>query len=272
MPLITRGFGFYLWGTAHIVWLFFFLIAMLRLPATGSVGGEPPERADFDRLQEFFKWAEYDSVIVLGEHLSLNRNLKDKEVARVRLDLGVAYYAKGRVTESILQFIKSQQLDSGIVLDPLYADKEIMDHYRFTLESQAYLDSVRQVDGQRFVGSARGRAKVDLVFSLIGFSAGVIGATLAANSYSEGEMAYRDLEYAATVSGKPADYLSAKKAVRAADRRTLAFSVMGAGSFIAGGCMLAEFLVLKKRFGNLPIDGSFSLTAKHAGVLVAWEF
>jgi hypothetical protein len=230
--------------------------------------------ADFERLQEFFKWAEYDSVIALGERLTGDRTLKEKESARIRLDLGVAYYSRGRVIESDREFRRSRDLDPELALDPLYVDKEILDQYRFTLECDAYLRSVRDAARRKAGEAAALRSRTDLFLAFLGFGSAAAGMALAVVAYSEGEAAYRDLERAASVTGKQADYASAKSAVRSADRRTLAFGAVGAGGLIGGGFLLAEYLILKKRAarGAGHSGPTVSIEAQGAGGAVACAF
>lgn len=250
------------------------LIAILQTPVKGSERKELLTQADFERLQEFSKWAEYDSVIALGEGLIKDRTLKETESARIRMDLGVAYYSRGRVIESAREFRRSHELDPGLVLDPLYVDREILEQYRFTLESEAYLESVRDSQKRKAGDAASSRSRSALFLAFLGFGTAAAGMALAAVAYSEGEAAYRDLERAAKVTGKQADYASAKSAVRSADKRTLGFGSMGAGGLVAGGFMLAEYLVLKKRAARgTPHSGaSVSMVPHGAGGSVSWAF
>ena len=258
------------------------LIAILQAPVRSAESGPllPADslpaihQNDFERLQEFFKWAEYDSVVALGERLASDRALNDKESARIRLDLGVAYYSRGRVIESAREFLKSRDLDPALVLDPLYADKEILDHYRFTLDCEAYLESLRNSQRRKAGEAASARSRWDLMLAVAGFGTAAAGMALAAIAYSEGEAAYRDLERAASVTGRPAEYASAKSAVRSADRRTLAFGALGAGGLIGGGFLLAEYLILKKRAarGSGHARAPVSMQAHGAGGSAAWTF
>jgi hypothetical protein len=250
------------------------LIAMLPAPVKSAERKDSLPPTDFERLQEFSKWAEYDSVIALGEPLIMDRSLKDAETARIRLNLGVAYYSRGRVIESAREFLRSRVMDPGLSLDPLYVDREILDHYRFTLECEAYLESVRDSERRKAGKAALSRSRSDLFLAFLGFGAAAAGMTLAAVAYSDGEAAYRDLERAASVTGRPADYASAKSAVRSADKRTLAFGALGTGGLIAGGFMLAEYLVLKKRAGRGTARSgvSVSMGAHGAGGSAAWSF
>jgi hypothetical protein len=271
-PRISHGFRPPNGSGGCLAGLTLTLIAILQAPA--PVNGELLP-ADFERLQEYFKWAEYDSVIALGERLTGDRTLKEKESARIRLDLGVAYYSRGRVIESAREFRRSRDLDPELALDPLYVDREILDQYRFTLECDAYLRSVRDAERRKAGAAAALRSRTDLFLAFLGFGAAAAGMALAVAAYSEGEAAYRDLERAASVTGKPADYASAKSAVRSADRRTLAFGAVGAGGLIGGGFLLAEYLILKKRAarGARHSGPPVSIEARDAGGgSVAWAF
>jgi tetratricopeptide (TPR) repeat protein len=250
------------------------LIAILPALVKSEERKDSPLSTGFERLQEFSKWAEYDSVIALGEPLILDRNLKDTEKALIRLNLGVAYYSRGRVIESAREFLRARGMDPGLSLDPLYVDREILDHYRFTLESEAYLESVRNSERRKAGKAALSRSRSDLFLAFLGFGAAAAGTALAAVAYSDGEAAYRDLQKAASVTGKPADYASAKSAVRSADKRTLAFGALGTGGLLAGGFMLAEYLVLKKRAtrGAVQSHASVSIGTRGAGGSAAWSF
>ena len=90
----------------------------------------------FPDVDAHFKWGEYDSIIRKLEPLANNGllSIDKKENSYYFKVLGVAYAAKGRISEARTEFENAFLLDSTITVDSQYISSEIREVYYSSLE------------------------------------------------------------------------------------------------------------------------------------------
>lgn len=221
-----------------------------------------------DHALELFRWAEYDSLLETAPALASDTALPAGVRSQLRLAMGAALFTEGWVAASGAEFEAARRLDSAESLDPLYVEKDVVQHYRLTLASSDYMRSYRAAEARRTASALRREAGRASVLGWLGLASGAVAAGLAAYEYSKGDAAYQEMLHAARVTGNDSQFRKKRSAVRAADRRTVSAGVIGLTALLAGGIMHAESWELRRQGWHARLSAS----SEAENMEVSWAF
>lgn len=244
---------------ANLRRIFLFILGLVPLITSDVYANQA--NLNFGKLQKFFEWGEYDSLI---SHLepALEKTLITDSIStsKIYTFLGVAYFAKGRIADSRNCFILSYRLDKNITLDKLYVSPEIYSFFQDAIREgkelslkEAITDSIMQSQEseitnknfqlKRIEYQKRGQRYINYSTAL--FTTSILSSILAYVEYRNAQGDYEKLSIAAQ-TGELNNYTKYKSSVKIHDMVHVGSIFLASVGSISGGYFLKKVLRLKK--------------------------
>ncbi len=236
------------------------------------------EQFSFSKIDNHFKWGEYDSIIQILEPLVKNHALTvaDKENSFYFKILGVAYSAKGRISEARIIFSNALVLDSSVTIDSQYISKTIQDvfysakeEYKKNLIEKMRQDSLLKQKDIAIMTSKLNLKKEKQTISQTYFLAasgvcvltGIVTGIEGFFEYKKSKESFTEFTNAAS-NGNLQEYNSLKTQVNDEDTYTTIYIAASALSIIGGSLLFYKYekTFLNQKKISLQITGFPEIT------------
>ncbi|MBD3345095.1 MAG: hypothetical protein GF401_08550 [Chitinivibrionales bacterium] len=238
-------------------------------------------------IRKHFEWGEYDSLVVkLQPYFSSLAEIQDSaQIAEYHLYYAVAEYAKGKISESRVHFIKAYALNPEIECEKKYVNEEILDLFAATIDEykrqitlKAKQDSLLLEKEERLEQSKTKLEIIELkkqkrnkiIGAAIGYTLACAAAVFAVSEYNKAER-YYDIFETARTAGDKAVYDEYKFKTKKTDALTIAASMASA---VAAGMGAAFTFTAQKERKTIRDLQSQSIGAEliQYGIQISVEF